>query len=283
MTRSMTVTRRAALLAGTATVAALSLSGCGAGQDATTSNKEPSIYGVNTASPDNSVLIRGLAILYTSEQGYPAGGSAPVEVALFNDTPQPVTVRITSAPAAGAAAGPSVVSAQRVTISGAPSADASATGVPRDAEPSGSPEAAPPANPSEEPGGANSPEPDSPASPSARAGATPGAGAPGASPTAQPDVSAAPGPSRPAEVTIPALSSVIFLPGGDQTMQVNGLSGALRAGMAVNLVFQFSNGSQPLVVQAPVGVPATPLPRATPENEGVEGGYGEDNQNTGTR
>lgn len=271
MTRSMDRFRRAAQVGALAAVSAVALSACGAGQIAETANKEPSVYGVNTQSPDGSVLIRGLAVAFKGGPGYAEGGSAPLEMALYNETAAPVTIRMASAPPTGEA--PTVLSGRGVILSGSADPSASATGVPADAEPSGSPEAAGPATP----GAAGQP------SPGAEGGPTPQATAQGsgASPTAAPTATAsgaaaAPAnPGRPAEITIPPLSSVIFLPGGTQTLQVVGLSGALRPGMSVNLLFQFSPGGEPFEVKAPVAVPLTPVPRGSAQNEGVEGGHGE--------
>lgn len=272
MTRSMTQTRRAARLGVAAVVGAVALSGCGTGQLAETVNKEPSVYGVNTQSPDGSVLIRGLAVTYRDPEGYPAGASAPLELALYNETASPVTVRIASAPAAGA--GATVVSGRNVTLSGAPDPGASATGIPAEAEPSGSPEPASPATP----GAAGEPTPGAEGGPTPQATAAGSGVDPSTEPTGGADTGRpppAPAPGRLAEITIPPLSSAIFLPGGTQTLRVNGLSGPLRSGMSVNLLFQFNPGTEPVAVAVPVGVPLSPAPRGSAHNEGVEGGTGE--------
>lgn len=244
-------TRRAALFTGAVTVA-VALTGCGTGQVAETSNKEPSIYGVNVENADQSVLIRGLAVTYGKLEGYPAGGNAPLEVSLFNETSEPVTVRIASQPPAADVKG--VVSARSVALSGTPSASATPSGIPAEAEPSGSRPAAQKGGPAQE----------TPGSATGQGSAGPSAPA---TPTLAPPPAAA--PLRPAEITIAPLSSVMFIPGDAESLQAVGLSGPLVSGNAVNLVFTFSNGAQPLVVQAPVGVPLSPAPRGSAENEGV--------------
>jgi hypothetical protein len=243
----------------------MALSACSAGQLAETANKEPSVYGVNARSADGSVLVRGLAVVYRSVEGYPAGGSAPLEVALYNETQKPLSVRVTSAePPAGT--DPTVAWARGVGLTGAaPAPSATASGVPAEAEPTGTPEPASPASP----GASSAAEPGvGEGEPAPQTSASGAAGTPRPAQPANPPAAAA----RPAIITIPALSSRIFQPDGEQGLQITGLSAALRSGMSVNLVFQFSNGSEPLVLRAPVGVPLTPAPRGSAQHEGIEGG-----------
>jgi hypothetical protein len=125
-------TRRAALSAGAATVAVIALSGCSAGQIAETANLKAPVAGVSTASPDGSLLIRNLQVVYDSVDGYPANGSAPIEVSLFNQTQSPITVTISSKPVQDQTAG--LVSAQQIGLVG----DASAASPSAAPEPSGS-------------------------------------------------------------------------------------------------------------------------------------------------
>src|SRR6185436_16154403 len=82
---------------------------------------------------------------------------------------------------------------------------------------------------------------------------------PGGSPSAGPSESA--GGTRPARIVLPPLGYATFLPGDTESLQIQGLSGRLRPGMEVNLVFEFSNGAAPLTLQAPVAVPLSPAPR----------------------
>ena len=111
-------TRRAVLVAGVATVAAAALVGCSAGQVAETALKNPSVYGVNAQNANGSVLIRGLAVAYNGTEGYPAGGSAPLELNLYNETKETITVLVSSQPADEATADAGIVSARSVTLTG---------------------------------------------------------------------------------------------------------------------------------------------------------------------
>jgi hypothetical protein len=126
-------TRRVALAAGAAMAAVIALAGCSAGQVAETALLKSPISGLNTASPDGTLLIRNLQVAYNSPEGYPANGSAPLQVALVNQTQEQMSVTITSRPQTDVVAG--VVSAQQVGVgtaapSGAPSPDASASAEP---------------------------------------------------------------------------------------------------------------------------------------------------------
>jgi hypothetical protein len=252
-------TRRVALFAGAAAVAAVALAGCSAGQVAETAQKRSSTYGVNVDNADGSVALRGVAVSYRSPKGYLSGGNAPLELSLFNQTTQPITVQVGSQPPAGADPKQGVVSARSVGIVG------TATDSAAPAE-SAAPDSSAAADSSAAPDSAAS---DSSAAPDSAASAGPsGAAEPSQSPTpAKPDV-------QPAQVTIGPLDSVIFRPGDARTMQAIGLSGPLLPGNSVNLVFAFSNGAAPLVVQAPMAVPMSPAPRGSAEHEGV--GEGEE-------
>lgn len=96
MTRSIRGSRRAALLlAGTAATGLL-VSGCGTGQIAETANKQPSVQGVNVQTPDNAYKVRGLYVEYPGPGGYQAGANAPLNAVIYNDSPNPVTVTVTT-------------------------------------------------------------------------------------------------------------------------------------------------------------------------------------------
>lgn len=253
-------TRRVAQFVGAAAVAAVALAGCSAGQVAETANKNPSVYGVNAENADNSVAIRGLAVTYSTPKGYPSGGNAPLEVSLFNRTSEPVTVTITSQPPAGAEAKSGVLSARAVGIVGGAPTPAGST-VPGDVEPTGSrPAARPQVTVSQEAGQPTGPN--ASAEPSASAQASASAQPSG---TAQPGAGAA----TPAQIQLAPLDSFIYSPDDTHKVQLIGLSGPLVPGNSVNLIFTFSNGAAPLVVQAPVAVPQSPAPRGSAENEGV--------------
>jgi len=121
-------TRRVATAAGAAMVAVIALAGCSAGQVAETALLKSPISGLNTQSPDGSLLVRNLQVVYNDPQGYPANGTAPLEVSLFNQTEQPMTVTITSKPQQNVVAG--IVSAQQVGVGPFAPASASAPAAP---------------------------------------------------------------------------------------------------------------------------------------------------------
>ncbi|GIM93457.1 hypothetical protein [Paractinoplanes toevensis] len=231
-------TRRVAQAAGAAMVAVIALAGCSAGQVAETAILKAPVSGLNTQSPDGALLVRNLQVIYNNPEGYEANGTAPIELSLFNQTEQPMTVTITSKPQQEATEG--VVSAQQIGLSGG----AAAASPSANPEPSGS---RPPANsglPSEQvegPSAGTSSEPAAPAEPAEAA-------------------------LQPAKITIPGLSSATFLPQDDEMLVASGLSGKLRPGYSLSLTIQVDNG-QTLDVVAPFGVPASPVSRAP----GIEG------------
>jgi hypothetical protein len=234
-------TRRAALVAGAATVAVLVLGGCSAGQVAETAILDTPIAGVDKETADGSVFVRNLQIEYHGIEGYKAGASAPVEVSLYNQTNEPITVAISSRPLDRG----QVVSASQVGFVSAPAA-------------------APAAPASSEPAAHGSESPDAHASESPDAHA---------SSEAEPSASAAaPAPVvKPARIEIGPNGSALFRPTDAEQLQVLGLSGALMPGMSVNLVFEFSNGAPSLELQAPVAIPLSPAPREAGESAEGEG------------
>ena len=220
-------TRRAALFAGAATVAALALSGCSAGQVAETAILDTPIAGVNTQSKNGSVLIRNLQVEYPGTEGYEAGENAPLELSLYNQTNAAVTVTVGVAEPTR----PQVVGAANVGFVSTP---ATVT-TPGEVSSSASAPAAPGA--------------------SASAPAVPGASAP-----------AAPAPTvEAAQIQLGPQGSALFRPTDTKLLQVIGLKEKLAPGMGVSLKFTFSDGSEDLEVQAPVASPLTPAPRGSVE------------------
>jgi hypothetical protein len=220
-------TRRAALVAGAATVAALALGGCSAGQVAETAILDTPIAGVNAASEsgDGKVLVRNLQVEYNGIKGYEAHENAPLEVSLFNETNESVTVTISSQPAAGR---PDVLTGKQVGF-------VSTATVTTPGEVAGA-----------------SADPSSSAEPSA---------------SAEPAITV-----RAAQIKIGPQGSAVFRPTDAAQLQVVDLSGELKPGMTVNLVFEFSNNATPLILQAPVASPLTPAPRGSAEiHEETEG------------
>lgn len=136
-------TRRVAMLAGAATVAAVALAGCSAGQVAETSLKKPSNQGVNSQNTTGSVLIRNLAVSYNGPAGYQAGSNAPIEVNLYNQTANAITVMVASAPPASGAPASGVVTAQQVGLLGGAAAAAAPSAAPSDSASASAPATAP--------------------------------------------------------------------------------------------------------------------------------------------
>ncbi|MEV4352440.1 hypothetical protein AB0J83_48945 [Actinoplanes sp. NPDC049596] len=240
-------TRRVALAAGLATVAVMALSACSAGQVAETALLKTPISGVNTQSPDGRLEIRNLQVVYNSPEGYEAGGTAQLELSLYNTTTSSIQVSISSAAPQGTSN--NVVSAQQVGLTGGAGAASPAP----EPEPSGSRQSQ-----DEQPGGVPSADA---SAPSPASGTVPSA-------PSEP----APQQVEPAQITIPALSSATFLPEDEQKMLALGLSDKLRPGTSLALTFEVSGNSQPLQVQAPFQVPLSPASRgpAVDEHENTE-------------
>jgi hypothetical protein len=244
-------TRRVALITGAATVAVIALGACSAGQVAETANLETAISGVDAATANGSVLIRNLQVIYSGTKGYPAGSAAPLELSLYNQTTQPVTVLISSRPVQNPAPKEGVVSARQVGLVGGQPPSSSASAAP---EPSGS---RPPATPITDVSDQVTP-------PSTPSSSLPTPSAPASGAASAPD-------AQPARITLGPLQSASFLPGGAQSVQAIGLTDKLAPGMSLNLVFEFDNGSPALELPAPVAIPLSPASRAPgiPENKNV--------------
>jgi hypothetical protein len=133
-------TRRVALFAGAATVTAVALAGCSAGQVASTATDMSAIQGVNAQSTSGSVLIRNLAVKYDGIAGYQPGANAPIWVNLYNQTTSPITVLVSSAaPTSADAPSEGVVTAQQIgLLGGTPTASATPSATPSESS-SGSP------------------------------------------------------------------------------------------------------------------------------------------------
>jgi hypothetical protein len=95
--------RRRGVAAVVAAGLGLVLAGCGAGQDALTSANESSVPGVNARTEDDSILVRNAYVVF-EEQGYPAGGQAPVRLWLYNQTDRPIRLAEATSPGADGAA-----------------------------------------------------------------------------------------------------------------------------------------------------------------------------------
>ncbi|WP_213453890.1 hypothetical protein [Rhizomonospora bruguierae] len=274
MTRSITVGWRVALLAGVA-AAGLGLTACSAGQYAETARKRPSVTGNQIEIPLRTTqgavgglfYVRNLQVAYNGTEGYPSGGSAPVEVHLVNESAVPLTVRVSLSTAnGGPSADPQLVGAADVRLAGGHSGQV---------------------EPQQTLGGTISPSPATgqlatPAAGSTNATADAGASAAATEPTAS--ASAGPTPTapadQPAEVQVPPRSVVVFDAQSAQLLQVQGLSGKLAPGGGVRLRFEVAGAGLAQVGQdliAPVGLPLSPAPRATPVAPGPheQGGVSE--------
>ncbi|MCU7727110.1 hypothetical protein ODJ79_25565 [Actinoplanes sp. KI2] len=234
-----------------AAAAAAALAGCSSGQAAETATLKPPISGLNTQSPDGSLLIRNLQVLYAGPAGYPAGGTAPLQVSLFNETEQPMTVVIRSAPPTVDVPPPGYVTAQRIALTGGTAA------------------ASPSANPEPAPGGKKSPHPSLSAGevndPSGAASTAP---TPGAS-----LVSGSAG--QPAQITIPALGEASFQPTMAQKLLAVGLSGRFSLGKSLSLVLERGAGLAPMNLLAPMEVPLSPVPVSAGVSTAPEKNMGE--------
>jgi hypothetical protein len=267
VTRSMTVSRRALRLAVGAAAVALAVTGCSAGQIAETALKQASVSGVTADTADGKLAVRGLAVAYEGVEGYPAGASAPVEVALINQTGNPITVVV--GVGTPEVSDPTVTSARQVVLTtgaatpggtGTPTPTGSTSPSPQASESPEGEAAAPDTSGSASPGGeAAAPNASGSASPNASGSATPSATGTPATPTGQP-----------AQITIPASGVVTFTPESAQRLSLVGLAAALRSGMAVTLTFQVTQDGQQselLTVKTPVAIPLTPAPREAGEAE----------------
>jgi hypothetical protein len=252
-------TRRVALAAGVATVAVMALTGCSAGQVAETAILETPISGLNTQTSDGRLEIRNLQVVYNTPAGYPANGNAQLELGLYNTTTSPIQVSISSSPQQES--GNNVVSAQQIGLTGG----AAAASAPPAPEPSGS-------RPSqdEQPGGVPAAS-EMPSAPTGVSGSAPSESVPSTAAL------------QPAQITIPALSSTVFLPEDEQKVVAAGLSDRLAPGTSLALTFEVSGSTQPLQVVAPFQVPLSPASRGpaltgeNSENENVGNAEGNEN------
>jgi copper(I)-binding protein len=142
-----------ALFAGFAVLTAVPA--CSAGLIAQTSNEVPAVPGANLTIGDpatgNTIELLNMVVAYNGPQGYPAGGSAPLFIRLFNNGP--TTVKLVKVTAGNAARTVILVGSAVATPPVAPTPTARATGTPSGA-PSGSATPTPTAAPTvESPGG----------------------------------------------------------------------------------------------------------------------------------
>jgi len=88
--------------------AAAAVSACGTGQVNQTAYMAPAVAGVNQTfsvnAPDDSsagsISVRDMLVTYDGAEGYKAGGNAPLQLGIFNDTAATLKVTITAPTAA---------------------------------------------------------------------------------------------------------------------------------------------------------------------------------------
>jgi len=243
VSRSIMAHRRAALLlAGLGAAGGLLLTGCGAGQIAETAAKAPSVPGVNAAveAAGGSYLIRNLVVAYRDPKGYPAGSNAPLEMAIFNETDQPVTVRVTSD------------SARTVVLAGATATPTPPAATPTPGSPTASPTGRPNVNPTDQPTTTETPRPTGSVQPLPTPPSVPAGG--------------------PARLEIPARSFVLLTRTAGRFLQLEGLNEDLSPGQSINLAFDFNGKS--FTTEVPVTTPLSPAPPGSPVTEEAGEGHG---------
>ncbi|MDI1465121.1 hypothetical protein QEZ54_29540 [Catellatospora sp. KI3] len=233
MTRSITM-----LFAGGATAAALALTGCSAGMQSQTADQVAAVPGaaggsIETSPGAGNIVVRDAMVAYPGLQGYKAGADAPLQLRIFNNTKEPVT--ITGVESAAAA---SVELTSAGAVKATPSTEAS---------------------------------PSAAASASASASAKPSASASvaaSASPSPSPSPAA---PAAAEKITIAPSGYVDLLPTSKQFYVLKGLKAALANGASVPLTIKLSNGQSIVLPAVPVATPLEAMPRspiALPEGEG---------------
>ncbi len=231
------------LLAGGAAAAALALTGCSAGMNSQTADQVAAVPGFSWTVPGpngGNVALRDAMVAYAGPTGYAQGATAPLQLRLFNDTEQPITLdKFESNDAAG------------VKLASA-----------ADLKPSPSP-------------AAQSPSPSVTTSPKAA-----GSPSPKVSASPEPDASPSPATAAPAKLTIPVGGYLELTPASGQFLALTGLKQPVVNGEGVHLKLTFSNGvviETPPGTVVPIAPPATMpsrLPPSPPPTRAGEEGTG---------
>jgi copper(I)-binding protein len=233
--------RSRVVLAAVVAAGGVLLAGCGAGQQAQTSEEIPTIDG-NYAQA-GSLALRDITLAYPTGGVYRRGAAGRLDFVVVNESPQSdalVEVRTDAAERATFAA-----------TGAAEAGDAAAT--------------------SSAPTGSASPSASGSATPSASGSATPsGSGTPseGATPSASP-TPAEPSPSPPSRIDIPGNSLVAFRDAGP-AVTLEGLTRPLRPAEVVSVTFVFERGGSvtvPVAVAVPEGE-VEPAPTVPAEGGG---------------
>ncbi|SDD05806.1 copper chaperone PCu(A)C [Glycomyces harbinensis] len=220
-TGARSTARAAARWAAALTAAGLALTGCGAGQNAQTSEMKPAIAGVDVNA--GSLALRDLQVDFGESGSYPEGGAAPLRVWIANEGDQTVVLEAVTSPDAEA-----VTLATEVVV----------------ADPSESPSDDAPA------GGDESASPDETASETPTGDASPTAEA-----TEGDEGSAELLGERVFAIEIKPKSYVRLAPVGGSFLMLEGLKQDVGLGSTVEVVFTFSDGAT-ATAHLPVGQPA---------------------------
>jgi copper(I)-binding protein len=219
-----------AAIAGTAL-----LTGCGAGQQAQTASKEPSVPGVNANL--GTVLLRNVQIGYPDRESrsYPRGATAPLEVRIFNSGTDP-----------DALVGVRSDAADQVLLLGSDSETSNICPQASVSVPAAQPTGQSPLT-----------APTSPTRASGTAEATPG----------EPGDTAVPTPLRPkgdAEFSVELAPGgcALLLPGKPYRLELSGLREELAPGGTASVTFRFREAGE-VTLQVPFGLP-TDGPEHTP-------------------
>lgn len=250
--------RAGARWAAALTLAGLALTGCGAGQDAQTSDKVPAIDGINVSAGD--LVLRDLHVDFSEPGGYPEGGSAALRVWIANDGGEAVTLEGVTSPDAAAV---TLVNPEGAT--GPPEIPPGAAPATPDGDPAEPTEEEP--SPSEADGfetsdenATETPQADASETPSADASPTPGGD--GESPTAAEaetpagdEGAGAPSGVRDFAVEIAPGTHVRLEPETGSYLLLEGLEEELTAASEVEVTFLFSN-DETVTVSLPMGEPS---------------------------
>jgi hypothetical protein len=230
-------------------VAGLALTGCGAGNNAATSDMQPAISGVNVDAGD--LALRDLQVDFGQRGVYQEGEAAPLRVWIDNRGSEPVVLEAVTSPAAEAV---TLATEALITEEETPTADGE----------SPTADATPGTGETETPGGETSaPGEDDAASPTADATESPAG--------EEPDTEGLLG-EREFEIEIEPSSYVRLAPTHGSFLLLEGLKEELSSGSTVEVTFSFSNGEE-VTVDLPMGEPAELASRSyfgDPHHEAAE-------------
>ena len=230
---------RASALVAACALAGL-MSGCSSGRIAQTAGMVPAVPGYNADSPDGSVALRDVVVVY-KEGGYRAGDTAPLALHLFNNTTNQTIklTRVTSSRGEVCLAGSGQVPIGAGTPIPLPSNSTSTLPTPSVSSPSASASESASASAS--------------GSPSASASASPTPSGQGASVACNATLN----------VSVPPMGYATLTPDVGTYLAVRGLKEDVPPAGDVGLTFTFEGPNRTIEgVRAPVTTPFSPLPRS---------------------